>query len=50
MTCIEKVRKLDKNGKNFMHWNVAPDVHVLPGSVTFGLATGLTTGDRLCTL
>ena len=26
---------VDKNGKNFMHWNVAPDV--LPGSATNGL-------------
>ena len=33
MAQIEQVRKIDKNGKNCMHWNVASDA--LPGSVTF---------------
>ena len=28
------MKKTDKNSKNFMHWNVAPDA--LPGSATVG--------------
>ena len=30
----DRQKKYDKNSKNFMHWNVAPDT--LPGSATIG--------------
>ena len=29
------MKNIDEDGKNFMHWNVAPDA--LPGSATNGL-------------
>ena len=30
-----RYENIDKNGKNFMYWNVSPDA--LPGSATIGL-------------